>query len=103
MINLSMTKEAILHNDGKTISSTNGAVKTGQLHGKNEIRLFFNTMYTHKKAQNGLKTEVWAGHYKIPRGKHRQNNLWDKLQQYLFWSISQNSGNKNKNKQMGPT
>ena len=49
MVNLSMTKEAILHNDGKTISSTNGAVKTGELPGKNEIRLFFNTIQTQKK------------------------------------------------------
>ena len=49
MVNLSMTKEAIVHNDGKTISSTNGAGKTGELHGKNEIRLFFNTIQTQKK------------------------------------------------------
>ena len=36
--------------------------------------------------------------YKILRGKHRQNTLWHKLQQYLFLSISQSDGNKNKNK-----
>ena len=29
-----MTKEARLHNIGKTVSSTNGAGKTGQLHVK---------------------------------------------------------------------
>ena len=39
--------------------------------------------------------------YKTPRGKHRQSTLWHKSQQYLFWSVSQN--NENKNKQMGPT
>ena len=57
-------------------------------------------------------------HYKTLRGKHRQNTLWHKSQQYLFWSdqgqvvaILYNLGqvipsrvmkNKNKNKQMGP-
>ena len=33
-----MTKEARLHNVGKTVFSTSGAGKTGQLHVKNEIR-----------------------------------------------------------------
>ena len=33
-----MTKEAGLHNAGKTVSSANGARKTGQPHVKNEIR-----------------------------------------------------------------
>ena len=32
----------------------------------------------------------------------RQNTLWHKSQQNLFNSISQNNGNKSKNKQMGP-
>ena len=45
---------------------------------------------------------VWDKHYKTPRGKHRQNSLWHKLQHYLFQSISQDNGNRNKNKQMGP-
>ena len=30
------------------------------------------------------------------RGKHRQNTLWHKSQQYLFWSIFQINVNKNK-------
>ena len=39
-----MTKEAILYNGEKTVSSTNDAGKTGQLHVKqNEIRTFINT------------------------------------------------------------
>ena len=33
-------------NGGKTVSSTNSAGKTGQLHIKNEIRTFFNTIHT---------------------------------------------------------
>ena len=41
-------------------------------------------------------------HYKTSREKHRQNTLLHKSQQYLFQSIFQNDGNKNKNKQMGP-
>ena len=44
-----MTKEARLYNDGKAISSTNGAGKTGQLHvKKNEIRTFFITIHKNK-------------------------------------------------------
>ena len=40
-----MTKEARLYNGEKTVSSTNTAGKTGQLHvKKNEIRSFFNTI-----------------------------------------------------------
>ena len=34
MANESTTKKARIHNDGKTISSTNGAGKIGQLHAK---------------------------------------------------------------------
>ena len=36
------------------------------------------------------------------RGKHRQYTLWHKSQQYPLWPASQSTGNKNKNKQMGP-
>ena len=43
-----MKKEARLHNVGKTVSSTNGAGETGQIHvKKNEIRSFFYIV--HKK------------------------------------------------------
>ena len=41
---LFLTKEARIRNGAKTISSINGAWKTGQLHGKNEIRTLPNTM-----------------------------------------------------------
>ena len=37
-----MTKEARVHNVGKTVSSANSAGETGQPHVKNEIRSFFN-------------------------------------------------------------
>ena len=40
--------------------------------------------------------------YKTPRGKHRQNTLWHKLQQDPLWPTSKSIGNKSKNKQMGP-
>ena len=43
-----------------------------------------------------------TGYYKILRGKHRQNTLRHKSQQYLFQAVSQSNGNKNKNKQMEP-
>ena len=41
-----MTKTARLYNGEKTISLINDAEKTGQLHIKNEIRTFFNTIHT---------------------------------------------------------
>ena len=40
--------------------------------------------------------------YKTPRGKHRQNTLWQKSQQDPLWPTSQHIRNKSKNKQMGP-
>ena len=40
-----MTKEIRLFNAGKTVSSTNDAGKTGQLHVKNKIRSFFNSIH----------------------------------------------------------
>ena len=42
-----MTKEARIYNGEKTLSSINGAGKTGQLHVKNEIKTLPNTI--HKK------------------------------------------------------
>ena len=50
MVNYTMTKEARLHNVGKTVSSTNGAGKTGQppVKKKNEIRSFFNSTHKNK-------------------------------------------------------
>ena len=43
---LSSEKEARLYNVGMTVSSSNGAMKTGQLYVKNKIISFSNT--THK-------------------------------------------------------
>ena len=43
-----------------------------------------------------MRPQCETRHYKTPRRKHRQNILWHKLQQYLFWSISQNNGNNTK-------
>ena len=49
-----MTKEARLHNGEKTVSSANGAGKTGQPHvKKNENRSFFNS--THKNKLQWIK------------------------------------------------
>ena len=39
---------------------------------------------------------------KLLEEKHRQNTLWHKSQQDPLWPISQNNGNKSKNKQIGP-
>ena len=48
MDTLSLIKEARIYNRSKTASSINGAEKTGQLHVKNEIRTFFNTIHKNK-------------------------------------------------------
>ena len=40
-----MTKEARIYNGEKTVSSISGPGKTGQLHVKNEIRTFPNTVH----------------------------------------------------------
>ena len=45
MDNLFLTKEARIYNGVKTASSINGAGKTGQLHAKNEIKTFPNTIH----------------------------------------------------------
>ena len=37
------------------------------------------------------------------KGNHKQNTLWHKSQQDLFWSTFSSGGNKSKNKQMGLT
>ena len=43
-----MTKGARLYNGEKTGSSISGDGKTGQLHVKNEIRTFSNTIHKNK-------------------------------------------------------
>ena len=43
-----MTKETEIYNGEKTVSSINGTGKTGQLHVKNEIRTFYNTICKYK-------------------------------------------------------
>ena len=43
-----MTKEARIYNGEKTVASIRGAGKTGQLHGKNEIRTLPNTIHKNK-------------------------------------------------------
>ena len=49
MNTLSLTKMAKIYNGEKTISLTNGAGKTGQLHvKKNETRTLFNTIHKNK-------------------------------------------------------
>ena len=45
MGNLSLTKEARIYNEEKTVTSKNSAGKTGQLHLKSEIRTFSNTIH----------------------------------------------------------
>ena len=53
--NKPMNYDQLIHDKGgktiqwrKTVSSINGAGKTGQLNVKNEIRTFFSTIYKNK-------------------------------------------------------
>ena len=55
MDTLSLTKEAKIYNGEKTVSSTSGAGKTGQLHVK-EWNQNTSEHHTQKQTQNGLKT-----------------------------------------------
>ena len=43
-----MTKEARINNGEKTVSSVSGAGTTGQLHAKNEIGSFRNSIHKNK-------------------------------------------------------
>ena len=68
-----------------------------------EVRSFLNTIHKNKLKMY-WRSKCETGHYYILRGKHRQNNLWHKLQQYPFWFISKNNGNKdNNNNKIGST
>ena len=48
MVTLFLIKDARIYNGEKTASSISGGVKTGQLHGKNEIRTLPNTIHKNK-------------------------------------------------------
>ena len=80
MVNYSTTKEARIYRGEKIVTSINGSGKTGQLHKKNEIRTFSNTIYKNKVKMD-YRRKHRVGYYKTLRGKHRQNALWHKSQQ----------------------
>ena len=65
------------------------------------INYFLTCYQTHKSLQLVFTEDkiahIETGYYVTPREKRRQNSIWHKSQQHLFWSISQNNGNKNKN------
>ena len=52
MYTLSLTKEAKIYNEEKTISLTSGAGKTGQPCVKNETRTLFNIIHKNKLKVN---------------------------------------------------
>ena len=75
-------KKARLHNDGKTISSTNGAGKIGQLHAKIQ---FDHSLASYRKISLTWIEDlnVTVDTIKLLMG-NRQNLLIHKLQQYTF-------------------
>ena len=48
----SRTEEARIYRKEKTLSSVSGAGKTEQLHVKNKVRIFSNTIYKNKFKMN---------------------------------------------------
>ena len=71
---LSLTKEVRIYKGEKTVSSISGAGKNGQLHVKNEIRTYSNTMHKNNvKMDQRLKGKTT--HNKTVSRKHRQNTL----------------------------
>ena len=65
-----MTKEARMYNGEKTVSSTNGAGKSGQLNAKeSNWATFLNN--TQKQTKNELNLNVRHDH-KTLRRKHKQ-------------------------------
>ena len=82
-----MTKGARIYNGEKTVSSISGAGKSGQLHVEEWNQTFSNTIYENKLKMD-QRPNCKTRYYKTPRGKHRQNTLWHKLQQYFIGSIS---------------
>ena len=72
---MNLTKERSLHNVGKKVSWTNGAGKNEQLHVKNEIRPFFNSVV--KISSKWIK-DLNISVDTIKLGNHRQDSLWHK-------------------------
>ena len=95
MDTLSLTKEARIYNGEKTTSLTSGAGKTGQPLVKES-----NTVHKNKPKMD-QRYNVRPKTIRLLE-ENTGKTLSDKSEQDPLWSTSQNTGNKSKNKQMGP-
>ena len=80
-----MLKETRIYN-GVFLISGAGAVKTGQLQVKEWNQKTPNIYKNKLKMDQRPKCKI--NYYKAPKGKHRENILWQKLHQYIFGSLS---------------
>ena len=83
----------------KTVFSINSAGRPGNLHGKNEVIIFYPTTYKNKlKLEYRCKCKM--GNHKTPRRKYMQDTFWQKMHQYFLNLSPKENKARAKNKQV---